>query len=133
VVICTASLLGYTPARFHESLAGWPNGLFRYNKVGQNQIDAIQAMRIKSGHPELPVLIVVLNDPNPAVEDNWRDYGAAMALTSPYLDSDIILARVFTKEDVPDFIRRFPGRQVLYQIGDRLYLSMDEALAGAGK
>ncbi len=133
VVGCTASLAGYTPARFQESLAGWPNGLFRYNKVGRNQIDVIQAMRVKSGHPELPVLIVVLNDPNPAVEDNWRDYGAAMALTSPYLDSDIILARVFTQEDVPDFIRRFPGRQVLYQVGEHLYLSMDEALAGASQ
>jgi len=131
VIVCLVSLVGYTPARFQESLPGWPGGLFRYNKVGRNQIDAINAMRAKSGDPKKPVLIIVLRDPNPVVEDNWRDYGAAMALTSPYLDSDVIVARVFEKEDAPDIIQRFPGRLVLYQVGEKLSFSVEEATAGA--
>jgi hypothetical protein len=131
LVACAASLTGYTPARFQESVAGWPNGLFRYNKVGRNQLDAINEMRAKSGNPNQPVLIIVLHNPNPAIEDNWRDYGAAMAYTSPYLDSDIIVARVFEKEDAPDLIRRFPGRLVLYQIAENLYFTVEAAIAGA--
>ncbi len=131
LVACAASLTGYTPARFQESLAGWPSGLFRYNEVGRQQLDAINEMRAKAGNPKQPVLIVVLHNPNPAIEDNWRDYGAAMAETSPYLDSDIIVARVFEKEDAPDLIRRFPGRLVLYQIGQNLYFTVEDAMAGA--
>ncbi len=131
LIVCIVSLIGYTPVRFKESLPGWPGGLFRYNKVGGDQIEAINAMRVKSGDPKKPVLIIVLRDPNPTVEDNWRDYGVAMALTSPYLDSDVIVARVFDQEDAPDIIQRFPGRLVLYQIGERLSFSIDEATAGA--
>jgi hypothetical protein len=126
---CAASLFWYTPARFQESLPGWPNGLFRYNKVGQHQIAQIQEMRTKSGNPNQPVLILVIRNPDPAIEDNWRDYGAAMALSSPFLDSDILVARIFEKEDAPDLIRRFPGRLVLYQISEKLYLSIDDVAA----
>lgn len=131
LVACAASLAGYTPARFKEPLSGWPNGLFRYNEVGRQQIEQIEAMRAKYGKPGQPVLIIVLRNPNPAIEDNWRDYGAAMALTSPYLDSDIIVVRVFEKEDAPEMIQRFPGRLVLYQIGPYLYPTVEDAIAGA--
>jgi hypothetical protein len=130
-VICLASLIGYTPARFKEPLPGWPGGLYHYNKVGQYQIDQINAMRAKVGKPNRPVLIVVLHSPNPAVEDNWRDYGAAMAMTSPYLDSDIVVVRVFDPEDAPALVQRFPDRLVLYQIGEKLYPSVAEAITGA--
>jgi hypothetical protein len=119
-----ASLLGYTPARFVEPAAGWPNGLFRYNKVGQNQIDQINAMR----QPGQKTLIIVLNDPDPLVQDDWRNYGGAMYLTSPYLDSDVILARVFDKDNVDEVVKRFSGRLVLYQVGEHLYRTEDEAL-----
>ncbi len=130
LVACAASLAGYTPARFKEPLPpDWPGGLFHYNKVGQYQLEAIQAMRDKSEAPKEPVLIVVLHSPISSVEDNWRDYGAAMAVTSPYLDSDIIVVRVFEPEDAPDVVKRFPGRLVLYQIGENLYNSAEEALA----
>jgi hypothetical protein len=129
LIACAASLIWYTPARFQESLPGWPNGLFRYNKVGQQQIAQINEMRAKSGNPTQPVLILVIRNPDPAIEDNWRDYGAAMALSSPFLDSDILVARVFEKEDAPDLIRRFPNRLVLYQISEKLYLSIDDVAA----
>jgi hypothetical protein len=126
---CAVSLAWYTPARFQESLPGWPNGLFRYNKVGQQQVDQINEIRAKSGNPSQPVLILVIRNPDSSIEDNWRDYGAAMALSSPFLDSDILVARIFEKEDAPDLIRRFPGRLVLYQISEKLYLSIDDVAA----
>jgi uncharacterized membrane protein len=128
---CLVSLFGYTPARFKEPLPGWTGGLFRYNQVGLNQIDTINEMRASAGQPNQPVLIVVLRDPNPKNEDNWRDYGAAMAKSSPYLDGDIIVARVFDKDDAPEVVQRFPGRLVLYQIGEGLYFTVEEAIASA--
>jgi hypothetical protein len=129
LIACAASLVWYTPARFQENLPGWPNGLFRYNKVGQHQIAQINEMRAKWGSPNQPVLILVIRNPDSSIEDNWRDYGAAMALSSPFLDSDILVARIFEKEDAPDLIRRFPNRLVLYQISEKLYLSIDDVAA----
>jgi hypothetical protein len=118
-----ASLFGYTPARFQEPAAGWPNGLFRYNKVGQDQIAEINSMR----QPGEKVLLLILHDPG-SIPDDWRNYGAAMALTSPYLDSDVIVVRVFEKENVDEVVKRFSGRLVLYQVGDHLYRTMEQAL-----
>src|SRR5450432_417260 len=129
-VALLASLLGYSPARFQEPAAGWPNGLFRYNEVGQQQLDQINAVRQQYGAPGQKVLIIVLRSPDRNVGDNWRDYGAAMYLTSPYLDSDVIVARVFDSEDAPKLIQRFPGRLVLYQIGQSLAPTIDAAVAG---
>lgn len=129
LVACGLSVAGYTPARFREPLPPrWRDGLYRYNKVGQNQLAAIQAIR---GDDPRPALIIVLNSPRPGVQDNWRDYAAALAMTSPYLDSDIIVARVFEPEDAPEFERRFSDRKVLYQIGENLYTSIEDALAQA--
>jgi len=79
--------------------------------------------------PSKPVLVVVLQDPNPGIDDDWRNYGALMAATSPYLNSDIIVGRVFDKADVDQFVQRFPGRQVLYEVGEKLYRTVDDALS----
>ena len=125
IVIAGVSLIGYTPARLRERLPDWPNGLYRYNKAGQQEIDALNAMR----DPSKPVLVVVLQDPNPGIDDDWRNYGALMAATSPYLNSDIIVGRVFDKADVDQFVQRFPGRQVLYEVGEKLYRTVDDALS----
>jgi hypothetical protein len=134
LVACGVSLFGYTPARFREPLPpNWNDGLWRYNAIGQGQLDTIQKIREKSGHPTQPVAIMVLHDPDPNVKDNWRYYGAALAETSPFLDSDIVVARVFEVSDIPEFAKRFSNRLVLYQIGQQLYLSVDEALAGVAQ
>jgi hypothetical protein len=126
LVACGLSLGGYTPARFHEPLPPyWPNGLYGYNKVGHAQLNAINALRVQA--PDKPVLIIVLDSPR-GTEDNWRNYATAMSMTSPYLDSDIILVRVFEPENAPEMVKRFSGRLVLYQIGEHLYSSLDEAL-----
>ena len=124
IVAAAASLFGYTPQRFAEPLHDWPNGLYRYNEVGQQQIDALNAMR-DPGRP--PVLVIVLLNPN-GTPDDWRDYGALLSQTSPFLNSDIIVSRVFDREEVADMVRHFPGRQVLYEVGQKLYKTVDQAL-----
>ncbi len=53
-----------------------------------------------------------------------------MYLTSPYLDSDVIVARVFDQENAPKVIKRFPDRLVLYQIGQSLAPTIEGAVAG---
>ncbi len=122
----------YTPARLREPLPpNWKTGLYGFNKVSRAQLEKVDLMRLALGRRNDPVLIVVLRSPVKGVEDNWRDYGATLAVTDPYLDSDIIVARVFEAEDAPEVVRRFPGRLVLYQIGEQLYSSVEEALTKA--
>lgn len=119
------ALIGYVPARIVEPIHDWPNGLFRLNEVGQQELNALNAMRT----PGTPVLVLVLTHPDGSGDD-WRDYGALMASTSPYLDSNIVVARVFNISEADGVIRHFPGRQVLYEIGTQFYRSRDEALGG---
>jgi len=124
IIAVALSLIKYTPQRFAEPLHDWPNGLYRYNTAGQQQIDALNAAR-DPGKP--PVLVIILNNAN-GVSDDWRDYGALLAATSPYLNSDIVVARVFDEPEVADMVRHFPGRQVLYEVGDKFYRTVDAAL-----
>jgi 4-amino-4-deoxy-L-arabinose transferase-like glycosyltransferase len=132
LVACGLSLAGFTPARFKQPLPPqWDLGLFRYNKIGQPQLDAIAAARQQLPDPTKPLLIVVLHHPDKSIADNWRDYAAAMSRTSPFLDSDIVVARLFDKEDIPEYLRRFPNRSVLYQIGEQLSPSVEIALLRA--
>ncbi len=129
MVAAGVSLLGYTPARFAETIhtyAGdWVNGLYRFNTVGQQELDALNAVRV----PGKPVLVLIFNHPD-GTPDDWRDYGALMAETSPFLDSDIVLARVYSADSADEVIRHFPGRQVLYEVGQKLFTTRDEALKG---
>jgi len=133
LVACGLSLVGYTPDRLREPLPGenrmWVNGLYGYNKVSRSQLDTLQAMRVKAGAPDKPVLLIILKR-NQSDDDDWRDYGAAMALSSPYQNSDILVVRVFDPIAAPEMVRRFPDRLVLYQIGSQIYASIDAALAG---
>lgn len=118
------SVFGYLPSRLSEPLRGWPNGLYGYNKVGQYQLRNLEKVR----EPGKKVLIVVLRNPDPSVEDDWRDYGAAMAETSPFLDSDIVVARLFDTDGLDEFKQRFADRQVIYQVGEKLFTTLDAAL-----
>ncbi|MFQ3535912.1 MAG: glycosyltransferase family 39 protein [Aggregatilineales bacterium] len=127
ILACIASLVGYTPARLREPLPpDHASGLYGFNRVSRAQIEAVKAMRVQLGEPERPVLVIVLR--REGERDNWRDYGALLALTDPYLKSDIIVARLFEAEAVPAFQRRFSERLVLYQVGATLYASLADAL-----
>ena len=95
-VMILASLLGYTPARL--------TALWRFNNVGGDKLAALDALR--DGRP---VLIVVSG----SATRSWRDWGAYMALTSPFLDSDVIAARTRDSATLDAVLRQFPGRQVL--------------------
>ncbi len=135
LVVCGLSVAGYTPDRFREPLPWeegrmWVNGLYGYNKVGQAQLDRIKTMRAQLESPEKPLLRIILKR-QPNDDDDWREYGAAMAVSSPYQNGDIIVVRVFEPNAAPEMVRRFPDRAVLYQIGSKLYKSVDEALAGS--
>ncbi len=45
---------------------------------------------------------------------SWRDWGTYMALTSPYLDSDVVAARERGREgELEALLARFAGRQIL--------------------
>ncbi|MDW8299857.1 MAG: glycosyltransferase family 39 protein [Anaerolineae bacterium] len=127
VAACAGSLIGYTPARLREPLPpNWQNGLYGFNKISRAQIEAVRALRAQLGASDQPVLVIVLR--REGERDNWRDYGALLAITDPYLRSDIIVARVFDAEKVPAFQRRFSERLVLYQVGATLYASLADAL-----
>jgi hypothetical protein len=123
IVIVVFSVIGYTPARFREPMRDWPGGLYGFNKVGQYQLEAVNRLR----QPGEKVLVVVLRHPDPTIEDNWRDYGALMAVTSPFLDSEIVVARLFDTDGLAEFTQRFSTRKVLYQVGESLYTSLDDA------
>ncbi len=98
----TASLFAYTP----ERLAA----LWRFNNVGGHHIEALEALR--DGRP---ALILVTGK----AQRSWRDWGTFMALTSPYLDSELVAARDHGLEGEREAIlERFPGRQVLYLLPD---------------
>jgi len=97
-VMIAASLLGYTPARLGV--------LWRFNDIGQDDIAALRVLR--DGRP---VLILVTGEQ----PRSWREWGTYMALTSPYLDSDVVAARDRGWQGEREAIlARLPGRQVLY-------------------
>ena len=96
--LITASLFAYTPNRL--------TGLWHFNNVGGDDLDALDALR--DGRP---VLILVTG----TEQRSWRDWGTYMALTSPYLDSDVVAARDHGAAGEREAIlSRFPDRQVLY-------------------
>jgi 4-amino-4-deoxy-L-arabinose transferase-like glycosyltransferase len=82
--------------------------LYRYNRISPELIEGIQARR----DGDRPVLALV-NGTNV----RWRSFGALMAVTSPYLDSEIVAAWNF-RGSASDAVReqilaRFPDRQVI--------------------
>ncbi len=75
-----------------------------YNLITHELIDAIEARR----QPGRQALVLVSGD-----EVAWRSFGELMALTSPYLDSDIVAARITPGISREAVIARFPGRQII--------------------
>lgn len=79
--------------------------LYRYNYIGQDKIDAVEARR----DGDRPLLVLVSGR-----DVRWRATGALMSLTSPFLDSDIVVAWDNLQPGVRDAIlARFPDRQVI--------------------
>ena len=79
--------------------------LYRFNQVGQHQIEAVMERR----EGDRPVLVLVTGD-----DVRWRAFGSLMAVTSPYLDSDIVAAWDNLMPGMrADILSRFPDRQVI--------------------
>lgn len=85
--------------------------LYRFNLMSPDLIAAVEARR----DGDRPVLVLVNGE-----SVRWRAFGPLMAVTSPYLDSDIVAAWNF-RGDATDEIRR----QILERFPDRQVIEMD--------
>lgn len=92
------SVISFTPQRL--------NKLYRYGIIGQDQIRRVERLREDSDEP----VLVIAYLPEARL---WREVGALMALTSPYLDTEYILARDPDGQYTDDLLERFPGREIL--------------------
>lgn len=79
--------------------------LYRFNFITPEPIEGVMARRESND----PVLVIVSGD-----DVRWRALGTLMSVTSPYLDSDIVVAWDYLQEGVRDAIEaRFPDRQII--------------------
>lgn len=84
--------------------------LHRFNWISPDMIQAVEARRQGSQ----PVLVLVTGN-----NVLWRSMGPLMAVTSPYLDSDIVVAWDTTAPGVRQkILNRFPDRQVLEMVAE---------------
>ncbi len=81
------------------------NVLYRFNQIGQPQIEAVLERR----EGQRPVLVLVTGN-----DVRWRAFGSLMAVTSPYLDSEVVAAwDNLTPGMRQQILARFPDRQVI--------------------
>lgn len=99
IVAVIYALVIYSPARF-SPLRG-------YGRISQAQIDQVNELR---QNPDDPLVVIVWG------EHHWRDIGSLMALTDPYLDSDIVLARDPDQRYLDDLLARWPDREKLFYV-----------------
>jgi hypothetical protein len=80
-----------------------------FNLIDRQIIEAVEERR----EGDRPVLVIVTGD-----NVRWRSYGALMALTSPYLDSEIVAARASSSVPREEILARFPGRQIIDMLAE---------------
>lgn len=78
--------------------------LHGFNLINRELEAALEERR----EPGRDVLVLVDGE-----DVRWRSYGELMALTSPYLDSEVVVARVTSPENREAIIARFPDRQII--------------------
>ena len=81
------------------------SALHRFNGVGRDVIEELEARRDDSR----PVLVLVAGKTG----GRWQPYGSLMAVTGPYLDGEIIAARIRSAEQAAALAGRYPEHQVL--------------------
>ncbi len=92
------------------------SALYHYNNIYGSTLDELQARR--DGRP----VLALVSGSNVA----WRAYGALMAQTSPYLNSDIVAAWDFGTGDIRDqILAAFPDRQVITITGNGNNITFD--------
>lgn len=81
-----------------------------FNQVTQSFLDEVNARR----RSEEPAVVIVHGPGTGSERVSWRAMGALMAVTSPYLDSDIVLAWDYQSQGVfDDILERFAGREII--------------------
>ncbi|MBC7812561.1 MAG: glycosyltransferase family 39 protein [Burkholderiales bacterium] len=81
------------------------NTLYRFNRVGQELIAEVQARRFT----DRPALVIING-----TDVRWRAFGSLMAVTSPYLDSDIVAAWNYGDDALhAEIVALFPDREVI--------------------
>ncbi len=81
------------------------SALYRFNFITPEQIEGVMARR----ESDEPVLVIVSG-----TDVRWRALGTLMSVTSPYLDSDIVVAWDYLQDGVREaIIERFPDRQII--------------------
>ncbi len=117
-VALTWSLYAYSTPRI--------TALYRFNNIHHDLINAVEARR----DGDRPVLVIVNGD-----SVRWRAFGTLMAVTSPYLDSEIVVAHNYlgaTSDTVREqLLAMFPDRQVIeLQAADNQAWFIDEMPPG---
>lgn len=101
-VVLMASLLGYSLPR-----VGVLEG---FNNVSRQHLEALEARRVD----ERPILVLVTGAASGEDRVSWRAMGTFMSQTSPYLDSDIVLAWDYMSAGVRErILAQFPDHQVI--------------------
>lgn len=117
--LCIFTLYFYSTPRI--------DALYRYNKISPDIINGVKEHRVN----DKPILVIVGGATSGDDRVRWRAYGALMSVTSPYLDSDIVVVRDFGGNR-DKFIAQFPDRQVIDMLakGDYAYF-LDELPEGS--
>jgi len=116
-------LLAVTAYSFWMYTAPRVQLLYRYNEIEQSFLDEITARR--DGRP---LLVIIRGKDTGDNRVRWRALGELMAVTSPFLDSDIVGAWDYMAEGLHDkLIAQFPGRQVIEMnaIGNNAWFADD--------
>lgn len=85
------------------------NALYGYNRVSQSFIDTVNARRVTDAP-----LLVLMSGQNRV----WRSGGALLAVSSPYLDSDIVFAWYIDATARAQLIAQMPEREIIEMRAD---------------
>jgi len=82
---------------------------------GFNNIDRQKLVELEQHREnDRPVLLIVKGENSGENRVRWRSYGVYMAVTSPFLDSDIVVARDFGRLNNRErILDQFPNREII--------------------
>ena len=85
--------------------------LYQFNNVSQANLALLDEKRVD----DRPILLLVYGDSTGDNRVSWRAYSSYIAVTSPYLDSDIVAARIADGNEAlkREVLAMFPDRQVI--------------------
>lgn len=109
--LCLFTLYNYSTPRIMA--------LYRFNGISPELIQDIEALQTN----DQDILVIVSGATSGDDRVRWRSYGALMAVTSPYLDSEIVVVRDFGSSR-QRFVEAYPDRQVIdiYAVGNDAFI-----------